>query len=81
MSTKQSIKYGDGFHLYADVLDTIGEGATDDPPVYLELSEFPYFEVSATEEHRWVKLCIPSKIAVALGLIPDDRPTPTSREP
>lgn len=71
MSTKQSILYGDQYHLYSDVLDSMGDGdsVVSETPLYLELSDCP-FEASTTMEHQWVKVCIPHDIAVALGLIP-----------
>jgi hypothetical protein len=61
MSTKQSIFYGDDFHLYQDVLD-VGPR-----PFYLEISN-TWFECVADETSSMVTLKIPEHIAKVIGL-------------
>jgi hypothetical protein len=65
MSTKSSLKYGPGFHLYDDALDS---WLSDEPPVYLRLSDVA-FEVSSSGDGSEITVCIPRAIATALGLI------------
>ncbi len=68
MSTKQSIIYGDGYHLYQDVMDDLHRPGPDMRPVYLEV--VGSFECSANDEANVVTVRIPHRVAIALGLLP-----------
>lgn len=63
MSTKQSIKYAPGYHLYQDCLD-------DEPaPVYLQLHGVEV-ELKTIESGASITVTIPNETAVALGMLP-----------
>jgi hypothetical protein len=62
VSTKSTIRHGEGFHLYSDFLDECGGHDV----VHLELTDLP-FEVASP---GWISLALPVPLAVVLGLIP-----------
>ena len=64
MSTKCTIKHGDDFHLYSDLVDQYDEKNAAEPPVYLRLSGVE-FEAS----NREITVAIPRHVAILLGLI------------
>ena len=63
MSTKCTIKHGDDFHLYSDIMDQYDEDNAAEPPIYLELRGVE-FEAS----NHCITVAIPSHIAILLGL-------------
>ena len=75
MSTKSSIKWRDqtngapGFHLYDDVLDSIGN---DDPPVYLRLDGVHANLETQPGGGVTVTVVMPREMARVLGLVPTD---------
>jgi len=62
MSTKSSIKWGDGYHLYDDFIDKVNE------------LDVVNLELTGVEFSVWnggVCVAIPREIARKLGLIPE----------
>lgn len=81
MSTRQSIKYerseegnGDGFHLYADLVD---DGIS--PPVYLELIGTE-FTAESWDGGMSVTVVIPRDWAIKLGLIEEEPTTEAAKQ-
>jgi hypothetical protein len=77
MSTKVTIKWRDrmgnhpGFHLYEDVLDSLGEGGDDlDAPVYLRLDGVALDLHSLIDGGANVTVALPRELARELGLLP-----------
>lgn len=72
MSTKCSLKYGDGFHLYYDLMDSIGKAPDFKAPVYLEVSGGSLETYATADNGNTTTLGIPLDIAIALGLVPPE---------
>jgi hypothetical protein len=79
MSTRNSIKWKDqtpsspGYHLYEDCLDF-----GDEPPVYLRLEGVQVELETLGEYGAAVTLTLPRRVAVELGLLPDEVPGETN---
>lgn len=71
MSTKYSLKYGSGYHLYEDVVDTL-RAPGHPSPVYLELHGCDIVDLCASgdAEETHITVCMRREIAEALGLVP-----------
>lgn len=76
MSTKVSIKSRyptsglPGFHLYEDVLDTLGAYSTAESPVYLRLDGVAAQLETLGSGGASVTVALPREIARELGLVP-----------
>lgn len=95
MSTKVSIKWRrrndsqPGFHLYDDVLDSLGDDAGErEPPVYLRLDGVNVELHTLAAGGASVTVALPREAARSLGLLqphlgpsPEQHPTRQSEEP
>ena len=78
MSTKATIKYREatagqpGFHLYDDVLDSLGSEEEVKSPVYLRLDGVPAVLKTLESGGASVTIVLPRGVARELGLLPTE---------
>lgn len=68
MSTRNSIKYGDGYHVFTEMTDHMCGVPEDQIPIYIEVA-CSSIELSVDEDTRLATIELPRDIAKSLGLI------------